>query len=97
MRSTLITFLALVISIVSINAQCPEGPEPFFWHPDQVDSFKLIYPECEKYSWQFTMERGEYIMPKEGENLKYLVTLFIILSFILITIKVITRNIRYFN
>jgi len=69
MRLNIILMLLFLFSISSTIAQCPKGPEPFFWHPDQLDSFKLIYPNCEKYSWQFTMERGEYIMPRKGDLL----------------------------
>lgn len=96
-------WILVIIIFCNINflaGQCPNGPRHNFWHPDQVDSFKVLYPTCDKYNYQFTKINGEYIKPKaslNSSNLAYSATLILTLSLILIILKLITNRIRYFK
>lgn len=99
MRRMFMVLSAVGICLLS-SAQCPEGPRPNFWHPDQIDSFKLLYPDCDKYNYQTTMINGEYVKPKLGtvnDKIFYAALLVLMLASIIYVLKIVTTRIEYFT
>ena len=95
--------LCILVQIMFLHAvysQCPDGPTPSFWHPDQVDSFKNKYPGCRNFVFQAEMINGEYVKPRKsslGMNIVYLFSLSGLLLIILFSIKLVTQKIPYFS
>lgn len=92
----------VVMSMLSLftTAQCPDGPIPKFWHPNQLDSFQLLYPHCDDYDFQFTKIDGVYVKPSETprkDQLVYVICLIAVLIVILLMIKLVTRKVDYFR
>lgn len=84
----------------NLKAQCPEGQRQTFWHPSQIDSFKLLYPNCNEFNFQTRMVNGEYVKPKFGtakDKFQYLIALISILILILCILKIVTSKIEYFK
>lgn len=82
------------------HAQCPAGQSPTFWHPDQIDSFKVLYPNCDEYSFETTMIDGEYVKPHIGsakDKMLYVISLIAVLLLLLGLIKIATSKITYFQ
>jgi len=99
MRSCIILIIILC-SVQNCRAQCPEEKQQTFWHPNQLDSFKTLYPDCEKYDFQFIIVDGEYIKPTYGatkEKIQYLLCLTFVLALVLCLLKLITVKIEYFK
>ena len=97
----LLIFSLVIISHTSVAQNparlCPEGEQPIFTRVHQIDSFHMIYPDCEEYNFYGYYNNGVPIDPPQERRLPYVLTLFTILGGLLLTTKLLFKHTKFFN